>query len=211
MDFQNNAITDSWLEDTYTESLFNSPGIDNFDQANFVGNFNSNFNSADPTFNQWDLLKPLADEYTSPAITLSDNEDYFVRPTVPTTEAFPRKPFKRWSSPESDVEASKPKRGRPRRSCAAQSPPSSSSSKMSARTPHNVVERKYRESLNSEMERLCLAVPLTARWKTNVCATTGKPKPSKAIVLAAAINYIHDLERERDTLRMENAGYSVAQ
>jgi len=82
---------------------------------------------------------------------------------------------------------------------------------MSARTPHNVIERKYRESLNSEMERLRLTVPLTARWETNVCATIGKPKPSKAIVLAAAISYIHDLERERDTLRMENAGYSATQ
>jgi hypothetical protein len=32
----------------------------------------------------------------------------------------------------------------------------------------------------------------------------GQPKPSKAMVLSSAIEYIHRIERERDALREEN-------
>ncbi len=32
----------------------------------------------------------------------------------------------------------------------------------------------------------------------------GQPKPSKAMVLASAIEYIHKLEAERDGLRLDN-------
>ncbi|KAF2460300.1 hypothetical protein BDY21DRAFT_161102 [Lineolata rhizophorae] len=64
----------------------------------------------------------------------------------------------------------------------------------SRRLPHNQVERKYREGLNAQLERLRHAVPTLPQGE-NVAQ-----KPSKAMVLAAAIEYIHGLENERDTL-----------
>ncbi|ORY00391.1 hypothetical protein BCR34DRAFT_592595 [Clohesyomyces aquaticus] len=75
-------------------------------------------------------------------------------------------------------------------------------SRPSRRLPHNQVERKYREGLNSELERLRRAVPtLPQRDSSDL---TGPPKPSKATVLASAIDYIKKIERERDMLLEEN-------
>jgi len=206
MVFHNNAFTENWLEDAYTDSLFSEVECKAFDHADFVANFNAYFGPLDPALNDWDLTHNL----TSPTTTLSEPDDYF-QPVIPTTEVILRNPLKRSSSPEDNIEIPKVKRGRPRGPRASQSSEAASPKSTSARTPHNVIERKYRESLNSEMERLRIAVPMTASWETNVCATTGKPKPSKAIVLAAAINYIHDLEREMDLLRRSNATFIVAQ
>lgn len=98
------------------------------------------------------------------------------------------------------------KRGRPRidRNLSDATSGSSSSAKCKAtqRLPHNQVERKYREGLNSELERLRRAVPtLTQRDPQDL---TGPPKPSKATILASAIEYIEKLERERDALCEEN-------
>lgn len=62
--------------------------------------------------------------------------------------------------------------------------------------PHKQVERKYREGLNMEFERLRRAVPtLPQSVEANVMGTS---KPSKGMVLAAAIEYIKRVERERD-------------
>ncbi|EUC40599.1 hypothetical protein COCMIDRAFT_108367 [Bipolaris oryzae ATCC 44560] len=61
---------------------------------------------------------------------------------------------------------------------------------------HTQVERKYRESINMRLERLRRAV---ATLPQAVGADAiGVAKPSKGIVLAAAIDYVGRIERERD-------------
>jgi hypothetical protein len=63
--------------------------------------------------------------------------------------------------------------------------------------PHKQVERKYREGLNLEIERLRMTVP-TLLQSTDSCVG-GVAKPSKGMVLAAAINHILKIEQERDS------------
>ncbi|KAF2240969.1 hypothetical protein BU26DRAFT_185313 [Trematosphaeria pertusa] len=89
------------------------------------------------------------------------------------------------------------KRGRPRldRSNSNTSPASSNCHRTS-RLPHNQVERKYREGLNSELEKLRRAVPTLPQSEEG--QVIGQPKPSKAMVLAAAIDYIKKVEKERN-------------
>lgn len=79
----------------------------------------------------------------------------------------------------------------------------SSSGKTSrgGRLPHNQVERKYREGLNSELERLRKTVPTLSQNDDR--GAMGQPKPSKAMVLSSAIEYIKQIERERDVLKEE--------
>ncbi|OAL56435.1 hypothetical protein IQ07DRAFT_593958 [Pyrenochaeta sp. DS3sAY3a] len=116
------------------------------------------------------------------------------------------------SSPTSQSSESTPKRpqrkrGRPRldrSNTDTHSPISGSSAKCprSGRLPHNQVERKYREGLNSELERLRRAVPTLPQ--SDEGGVMGQPKPSKAMVLSSAIEYIRRIEKERDALREEN-------
>jgi len=102
------------------------------------------------------------------------------------------------------------KRGRPRLDRGASDPANSTSgasppvsrSRPSRRLPHNQVERKYREGLNAELERLRRAVPTLPQRDTG--ELTGPPKPSKATVLASAIDYIKYMEGERERLAEEN-------
>jgi len=90
------------------------------------------------------------------------------------------------------------KRGRPR--TRDMNAPSQDTGR-SACLPHKQVERKYREGLNMEFERLRRAVPTLPQGKdANVMGTS---KPSKGMVLAAAIDYIGSVERERDAVRKE--------
>jgi len=62
--------------------------------------------------------------------------------------------------------------------------------------PHKQVERKYREGLNLSFERLRRAVPTLPRSVDS--DVMGSAKPSKGMVLAAAIEYIKRIEMERD-------------
>ncbi|KAE9972247.1 hypothetical protein EG328_005118 [Venturia inaequalis] len=232
MPFSDNAFTNTWLENTYSDPIFADIDFDNFDAA---------IRLSDPSVNQWGASylpqpQPSLDTYPSPT---SECEEFFTSPVIPTIESMPQtilydnglaaqNPLKRRSSSiESDDtpfvdQQPKPKRGRPstgtrprlRLSRATASSASSTTSGKStsasnkpntaSRTPHNQVERKYRESLNTEMERLRLAVPATARWEEGVYCQAGKLKPSKAMVLASAISYIASLEREMGHLRREN-------
>lgn len=114
------------------------------------------------------------------------------------------------SSPDSVLEEStlkrpQRKRGRPRldrtETISSTSSPSSKSQK-TGRLPHNQVERKYREGLNAELERLRRAVPTLPQ--SDEAGAMGQPKPSKAMVLASAIEYIRRLETERDALKVDN-------
>ena len=109
------------------------------------------------------------------------------------------------SSEEATTTPPPRKRGRPR----LHRNPSGSSERILAsdkiahpqRVPHTQVERKYREGLNTELERLRRAVPtLLQSQKADVI---GAAKPSKAMVLAAAIEYIKTIERERDEALFE--------
>ncbi|EAT85022.1 hypothetical protein SNOG_07556 [Parastagonospora nodorum SN15] len=109
-------------------------------------------------------------------------------------------------SPVSQEEQTTPKRplrkrGRPRLDqldTESQSAgPSSAKCQRSSRLPHNQVERKYREGLNSELERLRKAVPTLSKSEEALI------KPSKGMILSSAIDYIKSIERERDALREE--------
>ncbi|KAF2454714.1 hypothetical protein BDY21DRAFT_373960 [Lineolata rhizophorae] len=73
------------------------------------------------------------------------------------------------------------------------------------RVPHNQVERKYREGLNAELERLRQAIPTLPKPRPGAedSNAPGAPKPSKATVLAAAIDYIKFLEDQVDYVSKE--------
>jgi hypothetical protein len=115
------------------------------------------------------------------------------------------------SSPTSASESSTPKRptrkrGRPKmdRSSTDTHVVASSSTQYqrAKRLPHNQVERKYREGLNSELERLRRSVPMLRQ--SDEAGAIGQPKPSKAMILSSAIEYIQSIEKERDALIEEN-------
>ncbi|KAL1381990.1 hypothetical protein HDK64DRAFT_313629 [Phyllosticta capitalensis] len=82
------------------------------------------------------------------------------------------------------------------------------------RQPHNMVEKKYREGLNNELERLRRAVRTLPQPRTRSLSSdddddgygysSSVPKPSKAAVLAGAVDYIRYLETEHERLRSEN-------
>lgn len=97
----------------------------------------------------------------------------------------------------------KRKRGRPRldRSISSRSS-SSAKTQRGQRLPHNQVERKYREGLNASLERLRKTVP-TLRQEDDLGGLLGHPKPSKAMILEGAIEYIKEIEKERDMYRSE--------
>jgi hypothetical protein len=97
------------------------------------------------------------------------------------------------------------KRGRPRSDRTGNAPrnvaPNSHRICRTACLPHKEVERKYREGLNLEFERLRRVVPTLPQ---SVDAyIIGATKPTKVVVLAAAIDYIKRVERERDSALKE--------
>lgn len=97
--------------------------------------------------------------------------------------------------------APKRKRGRPKLNRRA-SEPGSSKNVMKKRVPHSEVERKYRQMLNAEMERLRVNIPTLPQHHGT--SSVGPSKPSKATVLAAAVDYIETLEAETKRLIEEN-------
>lgn len=94
--------------------------------------------------------------------------------------------------------------------------PPASSRPSKTRQPHNQVEKKYREGLNNELERLRRAVRTLPQPRPRSCSTSEEeddsyggysaavPKPSKAAVLAGAVEYIKYLESEHERLANEN-------
>lgn len=103
---------------------------------------------------------------------------------------------------EEDVLESQPKKKRGRPKLNRQESSSSSKGKVSQRVPHNQVERKYRETLNAEMERLRVNIPTLPQHDGSSLA--GPPRPSKATVLSAAVDYIKQLEAETERLAEQN-------
>ncbi|KAF2130814.1 hypothetical protein P153DRAFT_287623, partial [Dothidotthia symphoricarpi CBS 119687] len=160
-------------------------------------------------------VSPITQVYSR---TPSSSDDVAQRPISPTPSSRVKKRESTSSlpSPSEEPTPKRPqrKRGRPRldRSRADTRSTASSLTSKSQRTgrlPHNQVERKYREGLNSELERLRRAVP--ALPQNDEGGIVGQPKPSKAMVLAGAIEYIQKLESERDALEEENKRLRRAQ
>lgn len=125
----------------------------------------------------------------------------------------PKKALLSAPSPTNAIPTAPRKRGRPRTTRTGgnsphEEPPQISklSNKPSKRQPHNQIERKYREGLNAELERLRMTLPTIHKWEiaSSCSGGSGMPKTSKAAVLAGAVAYIRDLEREREFLRREN-------
>ncbi|KAI5252766.1 hypothetical protein E4T42_03139 [Aureobasidium subglaciale] len=80
-----------------------------------------------------------------------------------------------------------------------EAPPSPALGRPRGRVPHTAVEQRYRANLNDNFTRLRNAVPEIATLQP---ARSGQPpKPSKAEVLAAAAEYIRQLEEENEALR----------
>jgi hypothetical protein len=77
------------------------------------------------------------------------------------------------------------------------------------RLPHNQVERKYRESLNTQLESLRRVVPALQQNRpacdgADIEDLPTPSKPSKAVVLASATAYIKQIEKENKTVQEEN-------
>lgn len=76
------------------------------------------------------------------------------------------------------------------------------------RQPHNQVERKYRESLNTQLTTLSKVVPSLQQHGCDGADMEDLPtpsKPSKAVILASATAYIKQMEKEKKALQDENA------
>ncbi|OAL42589.1 hypothetical protein IQ07DRAFT_340106 [Pyrenochaeta sp. DS3sAY3a] len=99
------------------------------------------------------------------------------------------------------------KQGRPRLDCrdepgSLSKPVVKPGKQRRGRTPHGQIERKYRDGLNSELERLRKAVPTLPQSSEG--DSFGYRKVKKATVLTAAIDYIKRIENERNALQEEN-------
>jgi hypothetical protein len=98
------------------------------------------------------------------------------------------------------------KRGRPHLDRASTDSSNSSygscKSPRISRVPHNQVERKYREGLNLELERLRRTVPTLPQCTGG--RAVGQPQLSKAMMLVGPIEHIKTIEGQRDALIVEN-------
>lgn len=76
------------------------------------------------------------------------------------------------------------------------------------RLPHNQVERKYRESLNTQLESLRRVVPSLQQNRNcddaDIEDLPVASKPSKAVVLASATAHIKQMEKDKKQLQDEN-------
>ncbi|OCK85860.1 hypothetical protein K432DRAFT_285895 [Lepidopterella palustris CBS 459.81] len=91
----------------------------------------------------------------------------------------------------------------------ASQPPEETKGKSRRRLPHNQVERKYRESLNTQLDSLRRVVP-ALQQNQRACDSADiedlptPSKPSKAVVLASATAYIKQMEKDKKSLADEN-------
>ncbi|KAK7189130.1 hypothetical protein DPSP01_005474 [Paraphaeosphaeria sporulosa] len=155
-------------------------------------------------------LSPLSDDSRTPSLCGDAPQPSVLASPPPSPQ--PQSHSRRQSTSSSllkfeDPSAAPPKRrrGRPRLDRSSSSLSSTNSKNPRAqRLPHNQVERKYREGLNATLERLRQTVPaLCVEDKFGLGGVVGHPKPSKAMILEGAIEYIREIERERDAFRGE--------
>jgi hypothetical protein len=85
-----------------------------------------------------------------------------------------------------------------------------SAGKPSRRQPHNEIEKKYRESINTHLEALKNSLPAFQQSKTQCLQGKGDiedlaatPKPSKSIILASAVAHIKKIEKEKRQFEQE--------
>ncbi|KAF2415912.1 hypothetical protein EJ08DRAFT_703780 [Tothia fuscella] len=175
--------TDYWLQDSvysYTPSLFSSPN-------------NNNIGDIYPEL-EWD--ESYRDTVVSSASTASNLSNVVEDsdPIQTTTESPEASPFS--LSPPTSPHTPSAKTPCPTTGVAKRrgGRPRFSKPSASARIPHHQVEQKYRDGLNSAIEQLRMSVPSTAQWEKT------DPRASKATVLACAIDYIQEIEGERDKL-----------
>jgi hypothetical protein len=182
----------------YKESYFEPP----FGQLNYTPG-----SSLDPAYvnpNEPAPLFPISQSSKTLSICGNAPEKAYSLSPSPSSRIIKRE---LQVSPEEQTAPKKAqrKRGRPRLdSLDTNSHATGSSSLKSQRTqrlPHDQVERKYREGLNSELERLRKAVPTLPHGYDG--GAIGQPRPSKALILSSAITYIRSIEKERDTLKAE--------
>jgi hypothetical protein len=77
------------------------------------------------------------------------------------------------------------------------------------RLPHNQVERKYRESLNTQLDSLLRVVPSLQPNQpscegADIEDLPAPARPSKAIILASATAYIKQMEKDKKKVEDEN-------
>ena len=86
-------------------------------------------------------------------------------------------------------------------------------SRTCGRLPHNQVERKYREGINSQLEALRQSLPSLQSFASSLTperaneaggASPPPARPSKATILATATAYIKQIEAEKQRLIEEN-------
>jgi hypothetical protein len=74
------------------------------------------------------------------------------------------------------------------------------------RLPHNIVERRYRDNLNGQIDALRACIPVFAVPAQGISDVEDEPAlklPSKAAVIASAHDYIQELEKEKARLAAE--------
>ncbi|KAK3633807.1 hypothetical protein LTR56_015598 [Elasticomyces elasticus] len=72
----------------------------------------------------------------------------------------------------------------------------------SRRLPHNLIERRYRDNLNHQIEVLRNELPtfksiIACTEDTEDAVSLAGKWPSKAVIIAAAVQYIGELEQQR--------------
>lgn len=167
-----------------------------------------------PNLNAWSGFSGSAPAYSDApygAYTAATSRSSSSNPSTSSTPASPalspRKSKHTRMSPPSNhqtvfnhthLEPPKRKRGRPRLPPPTEAPinPSTSRVSRSQCVPHTEVERRYREKLNTELDRLRRAVPCLL--SNDAANTGGAARISKSVVLAVAIDYIKELEKQRD-------------
>jgi len=68
------------------------------------------------------------------------------------------------------------------------------------RQPHTLVEQRYRNSLNAGIHQLQMAIPHLADLQRTNKFKIDRPQPTKATIIASAVQYIKTIELERDEL-----------
>jgi hypothetical protein len=160
-----------------------------------------------PTFNPMDMQPTTPDQrHSSPTPSLCGDG----APLSPrnlkrescdeSEESTPKRPQRKRARPRLDRTDSITSTISAASAASSHKSQSASAARASHRLPHNQVERKYREGLNAELERLRRTVPTLPQCDESGAGggVMGQPKPSKAMVLAGAIEYIRRIERERD-------------
>jgi len=198
----NSAYANDWLQPGYLNTplsmdhmLSYSNNFSTCASPNHVGSLEASVGSSSPSVGGEDCFQSSSLHFFDGDGDIELNPlDRQIVPTIDEISAIPPKSYQS-------------KRGQPSNDSTSSRTSQQTDTKLSTskRVPHHQVERKYRQGLNAEMERLRLMVPAVARWEGGPDSSIiGKLKPSKATVLASAIDYIRDLKQERDRLLQEN-------